>query len=393
MRIAYITQTRFPTEKAHGHQVAQVCHAMAGLGHEVTLLAPTIWNDIRENAFEYYGLPHSFAIEYPGSFDALGSSFVPGPLGFIVGMWSYGRVLRRYLRHHSFDLLYARSPALLRPLLHSGIPLILELHTLPHIGISMFARRCNRCLHVVCLTSLMRDELVRLGVHPQKIIVEGDGVDLSRFEHLPSVDQAKEQWSLPSGIPVAAYVGSLITQGTIEKGVMQLIEALVLLKQKKRSVFCWIVGGPEEWKKRYESEAQRLGLGYDDIRFQGAIPSAQVPGAVAASDLCIYPAPASSHPFFRRDTSPLKLFEYLAAGKPIVCADLPPIRDIVDASVVRFCPPGDAQAMADGIEQTLQDFPAAQEKAARGKEIAAQHSWTQRMRRILEGDTDALTVE
>lgn len=385
MRIAYITQTRFPTEKAHGHQVAQVCSALAALGHEVTLLAPTVWNAIQEPPHSYYGVPPTFAVVHPGTFDALGSRFVPGKLGFAVGMWSYGRVLRRTMRRSSFDLLYARSPALLRPLLKTGVPLILELHTLPRLRSPGFSRRCNRCLKIVCLTTLMRDELARRGVLREKIVVEGDGVDLARFARPRTPQQARHEWALPLQEPVAAYVGSLVTRGTIEKGIGQFLGALAALKRDGIAVFGWIVGGPDEWRFRYLQQAGRLGLTPQEVLFQGAIPAARVPSAIAAADVCVYPAPASDHPFFRRDTSPLKLFEYLAAGKPIVCADLPPIRDIVDGTTVYFCPPGDAQGMAQGIRDTLAHPEEARRRAAKGKERAAEHSWTERMKRILRG--------
>ena len=54
VRITYVTHTRFPTEKAHGFQVASICQALARLGHTVTLLIPTVGNAIRENPLAYY---------------------------------------------------------------------------------------------------------------------------------------------------------------------------------------------------------------------------------------------------------------------------------------------------------------------------------------------------
>jgi hypothetical protein len=60
MRIAYVTHTRFPTEKAHGGQIASVCHALSELGHTVTLFQPTVWNAITQDPYKYYGLPESF---------------------------------------------------------------------------------------------------------------------------------------------------------------------------------------------------------------------------------------------------------------------------------------------------------------------------------------------
>lgn len=384
MRITYITHTRFPTEKAHGNQVAQVCHALAQLGHEVTLVAPTVGSIMTQNPWEYYGLPRSFEMVYPGSFDALNSKFVPGKLSFAVSMWSYRRALRKYLKENPADLLYVRSPSLLEPLLKTRTPVLLELHAIPRLFRRGFARMCNRCFRVVCLTSLMRSALLAMGVDPVRIAVEADGVDLERFELLRTPDAAKAQWNLPA-VPVIGYIGSLATQNIIEKGVGELIGALAHLKAQGERVFGFVVGGPVSWRQIYEEKARSLGLTAEDVRFLDRVPPLEVPSVIAAFDVCVYPAPASTHSYFLRDTSPLKLFEYLASGKPVVCADLPPLRDVVSEDSVRFCTPGNPESLANAIHWVLEHPEDAREMAHTGKEIAEEHSWVERMKRVIGG--------
>ncbi len=383
MRITYVAHTRFPTEKAHGHQMAQVCDALAELGHSVTLVAPTVRNAIKDEPHTYYGIPKSFHVIHPGTFDALGSRFVPGKLGFMIGMWSYRRVLKDYLKDHASDLLYTRSPSVLPALLHTGTPVILELHTLPNFLRRRFVRLCGACHRVVCLTSLQRESLIAWGADPSNIVVEADGVDLSRFESIPAPSVARKEWDLPEGVPVIGYAGSLITRRTVEKGVGELITALSLLKKAGRKHVGLIAGGPASQKDIYEEQARKLGLSSQDIRFLGPVPAADVPRVIAAFDIAVYPAPASRHAYFWRDTSPLKLFEYLAAGRPIACADLPPLRDIVDESIVRFCKAGDPASLAECITWLLDHQQEAEKMAEKGKEIVKQHSWTKRMERII----------
>jgi glycosyltransferase involved in cell wall biosynthesis len=383
VRITYITHTRFPTEKAHGNQVAQVCHALARLRHEVTLLAPTVRNVITEDPYEYYGLPPWFKIVYPGTFDALGSPLVPGSLGFIVSMWSYRRVLRTYLREHPADLLYVRSPSLLPPLLASGTPVLLELHTLPRLFRRHFVTLCNRCFRIICLTTPMRDTLLKWGVDPLRVAVEADAVDLARFKSLPPPAEAKVRWGLPADLPVIGYAGSLVAKNTLEKGVRELLDALAILKKRNVRVTGFILGGPPSWRKIYEEHSCSIDLSAEDVIFHDRIPSPEVSRALAACDVCVYPAPRSLDPFFLRDTSPLKLFEYLASGRPVVCADLPPIRDVVDDGIVRFCRAGDPVAIADGIQWVLEHPAEAAELARTGREVAEHHTWIERMRRIV----------
>lgn len=385
MQIAFISQARFPTEKAHGHQIAQVCAAMVRLRHAVTLIAPDVQGTVDKDPRSYYGLRETFPIFRLPVFDALRAWWIPGAFAFFFTMRSYARALKAHLSRHSADLLYTRSSVLLGSLLQTKIPVILELHTLPR-RTSRFVQNCGRCRRVVCLTALMRDELVAWGVDAAKVMAEGDGVDLRRFRAMPSLAEARREWKLPDDRKIAVYVGSLITRGTIEKGVRELIEAIVLLSSQrgegatKRHPFCWIIGGPRDQVDRYRALAGQLGLREEDVRFEGPVPNTRVVSALAAADVCVYPAPASAHPFFLRDTSPLKIFEYLAARKSIVCADLPPLRGVVDPSLVHFCPPGAVPALARAITAALERPNSNEEKRTA---LLEHTSWDARMERII----------
>lgn len=385
MRILYIAHTRFPTEKAHGHQMAHVCHALSELKHSVTLLYPTVWNVISKAHHSYYGLPPSFTAEEVPCFDALKSSLVPGPASVHVAMWSYARALSRYFMGSDAELLYLRAPALLGVAVKSGIPTIIELHSLPRRGKRRFVSLCMKTAKVVCLTSPMREQLIQWGVDSSKIMVEGDAADLSRFEPLPTSAQARKIWKIATKRPVVGYVGSLLAINKLEKGVSDIIQAVHKLKKRGVPVFTFIVGGPEELKMKYEKLAHSLGLTRDDIHFEGHVPHSLVPKAIAACDICVYPAPESNHPFFQRDTSPLKLFEYFAAGRPVVCASLPPIKDIATHKDVKFYTPGKKGALADAIEHLIEHPREAAGYATRARAISKDHTWKKRMQRILSG--------
>ncbi|ALM10237.1 MAG: hypothetical protein PeribacterA2_0875 [Candidatus Peribacter riflensis] len=397
MRITYISQARFPTEKAHGHQIAQVCAAMTRLGHSVTVVAPDVHGTVRKDPRSYYGLQQTFDVTRLPVFDALNARWIPGPLAFFFTMRSYERALRIFLRSHPADLLYTRSPRLAPSLLATGMPVILELHTLP-LRTAAFVRTCRQCRLVVCLTTPMRDALIAWGIDPEQVVTEGDGVDPQRFAHLLSSADARREWQLPPDRRIAVYVGSLVTRGTIEKGVRELLEAVAILKggegskegkvgqvgkvgKEGEGIFCWVIGGPRDQVERYRTIARQLGLSDENVRFEGPVPNARVPSILAAADVCVYPAPASLHPFFLRDTSPLKVFEYLAAGKPTVCADLPPLRGVIDPSLVHFFPAGDAPALAAAIEEACSHPRINEEKR---RTLIAHVAWDARMERILQ---------
>lgn len=395
MQITFVSQARFPTEKAHGHQIAQVCASLQQLGHAVTLVAPDVTNTVHKDSREYYGLAEPLTVVRLPVFDGHRVWWVPGPLAFFFTMRSYARALRAWLNDHPAHVLYTRSSLLLPVLLSADTPVIVELHTLPR-RTSRFVDACRRCAAVVCLTEPMRRELISWGVATDRVIVEGDGVDPSKYASLPPQAEARAHWRLPSDRHVIVYVGSLVTRGTIEKGVKELIGAIAILKKEGKGhvgkesegregaalpIFLWIVGGPREKMEEYRSFALHAGLLSEDVRFEGPVQNARVPSALAAADVCVYPAPASQHPFFLRDTSPLKVFEYLAAGRPTVCADIPPLRGVFDPSLVHFCVPGDALSIAHAIEQALRD-PRANEPARQS--LLRHIAWSARMGRILD---------
>lgn len=378
VRITYVTHTRFPTEKAHGNQVAHVCHALAQLGHEVTLLAPTVQNAITEDPHAYYGLPPNFLVAHPGSFDALGSVLVPGPLGFLVGMWSYRRTLKNYFRTHTADVIYARSPSILPPLLRTGIPVMLELHRLPRFFRKFFVRLCNRCFRVICLTSPMCDALVSWGADPARVSVEGDAVDSMRFENLPSKDEARRDFHIRTDRSVVGYVGRLKTLG-MEKGVADLLRAVA---HERGRFFAFIVGGPQSDRQEYESMATALGLTSEDVLFTGQLPASKVPISLAACDMLAMPFPDLPH--YRSFMSPLKMFEYMAANRPLITSDLPSVRDVLSEETAVFCKPDDAADLARALVW-IADHPAeARVIAERARTLVMErYSWKERMQRIV----------
>jgi glycosyltransferase involved in cell wall biosynthesis len=381
MKIVYVTHTRFPTEKAHGKQIAEVCSALTDIGHDVTLVCPRIRNTILESAHEYYDLPENFEVRYLHHFDANAHWWVPGILNFSITMFFYRRSLSQFLASYDHDLVYVRSVQLIPMLVQLRTPVFAELHTIPHRKQSLLVHALNRCATVVCLTTPMRDALVQLGVSAESMIVEGDGVLLSRFKDLESAADVREAFSVPTGRKLVGYVGSLVTRNTIEKGVAELISAIVLLRERDVPVTGLIVGGPPVWKLKYLKQARSFGLTEDDILFFDRVSAKRVPSILCACDVLVYPAPKTDHPYFMRDTSPLKLFEYLASGTPIVCADIPPIRDVVDDESVLLVELGSRRELAKGIELALES--STQQQAAKRKELAQWYSWQNRMQRIL----------
>lgn len=367
MKIAYCTNVRLPSERAHGHQVARVTEALALLGHTVTIFAPYRKNPISEDFSAYHHMKAPVTVTHLGTFDPITSPFLPGVLGLWFLNWMLRNNLEREVR--DFDLAYTRSPSLLPTLIASKIPTVVELHSIPNRNRNLFVRLCNQCVLVVALTGPMAQELRQLGV-TAKIIVEGDAVDLEKFTN------AKPAADYSSDAPLIVYAGQLESMG-LGKGIPELLRALKILRDQKFGFHAVIAGGPESSRQKFATSLDATLRSH--VTFTGLLTHEEIPLLLKAASVLVYPAPSSSHPFYTRDTSPLKLFEYAAAGKPIVAADLPPIRDVFDDASVTFVPPGDAEALAEGIQAAIKH----PEKAQVAHTIVQEHTWQKRMQRIL----------
>jgi glycosyltransferase involved in cell wall biosynthesis len=114
-------------------------------------------------------------------------------------------------------------------------------------------------------------------------------------------------------------------------------------------------------------------------RVTGAIPHAEVPALLAGAQIGLAPYAAAAPDYF----SPLKLFEYLAAGLATVVADLPAVRAIVTPEEAVLVPRGDAGALARAVAALGDPARRARLGAAGRALVAAEHTWAQRARRIL----------
>jgi glycosyltransferase involved in cell wall biosynthesis len=173
-------------------------------------------------------------------------------------------------------------------------------------------------------------------------------------------------------VPLAVYAGGLLEW----KGVDLLIDAARALP----GVYFGIAGGMAADVRRLRARAG----GLDNVRIDGFQPPARVPLYLAAADLAVVPNRSTSA-ISARHTSPLKIFEAMAAGVPMVASDLPSLRELLeherDALLV---PPDDAAALARGIERLVGDATLRALDASRLRSRAAEHTWDARALRVLD---------
>jgi len=358
MKIAYIANIRMPTEKAHGAQIMKTCEALAKAGADVELIVPNRKTPIRESPHDYYGVKTPFTITRLPVVDTIGL----GPVGFWVESVLFAHAVRRYLRDKKSDVIYGRDEVVL-----ARVPgrRVWESHT----GAWNAAARkiAGQTYALITITQGLKDFYVEKGVPTGKIFVAADGIDLDDFAHPESKEDARKRLGLPAGKKIAMYIGRL--DGW--KGSETLLTSSSALPDDVQVV---IIGGEHE-------QAVSLQSKYPRVRFLGFRPYRQLADNQAAADVLILPNTGKDE-ISARFTSPLKLFTYMASGRPIVASDLPSIREVLDESCAYFVPPDDAQALARAIGAALEDS-ASPQKAARARELVVSYTWSARAEMIL----------
>ena len=203
------------------------------------------------------------------------------------------------------------------------------------------------------------------------VIVTPNGVNTARF--LPGGPRADKQFT----------VGFL---GTLKPwhGTELLLEAFAGAPAADRDNWrCEILGdGPQ--RHQLEQLAVQLGIS-DHVRFHGALAPEQVPTALAAWNVAVapYPQPESSQSHY---FSPMKVYEYLAAGLPTVASAVGELPQIIDDGVTGVLVPGsDVPALAAALAQLAGDgeLRADLGRAARADAVA-HHDWRRRASAVLE---------
>lgn len=361
-RLHYLANVRLPTEKAHGLQIMDNCEAFAAR-LPVTLyparrIQPPELRD--RDPFEHYGLPRAFDLRPVPVLDPLpllgGRVNRLAQAAFYVETATYAAALAFMLRGHGpQDVFYSRDAQVLA-LARATLPaarLFWEVHSLSE---SPGKRRAQATLArslggAITVTHHMAGMLAEQGMDPDRILVAPDGFRAARFAGMPSRAEARAALGLPPDAFVAAYVGRLHTLG-MGKGVDDLIQAID--RQPKRPIHLLLVGGPDEMADSYRGLWAGLGLPPERFHATGQRPTAEVPRLLAACDVAVLPLPWTEH--FAYYASPIKLFEYMAAGCAVIATDLPSTREIVaDGETALLVPPSDPDALGAALARLHAD--------------------------------------
>ena len=375
MKIYYISTAEIPSDKANSIQVVKMCAAMTQLGHAVRLLLPDYAAQrgySSEDVKAHYGLNSEFDIKRVKLSQFLGKPRF---------LWQSVNIARR----DQVDLIFTRSLEAAVFGLIKNMPVILECHNLPsgklgplwfHLFLKLPGQK-----RLVIITRALQSKLGEkypLTLENEQMLIAPSGVDVDRYAHIPTPSSAREFLKLPQKYTVVC-TGHLY-EGRGMDLFLNLAEVFPGLQ------FVW-VGGAQADVTYWINQADQKAL--SNVLFTGFVQPALIPTYQAAADLLLMPYEqtfsGSAGTEISDVSSPMKLFEYMASGKPIICSDLPIFREVIDETTAVLVPPMDIQAWMTAVRLVSSSPGEYQALGQRAREQAAKFAWVARSQRILAG--------
>lgn len=382
--LLYIGNNRLPSEKADGLYVMKLCEAFAKEGVSVTLLVPKRINPILDDPFLYYGVKKNFSIRAVSSFDLLFFSKMPIPLmklffllqaatfgisaDFFAKQWiASGEERKIIISHEPYTLFFlsffSRFSAL--------VPVAFDLH----IGAkqNFFWRHvCKAATHFFVLTAGVGETLKILGTRAP-ITISPDAVDLELFGRDCDKDAARRALNLPSLSYICVYAGHLY----LWKGIDTILDSAQFLPS---DVILYCVGGTDEDIARRKLQIAQRAI--KNVIIVGRKPHQEISQWLCAADVLLLPN-SGKEAISRLYTSPMKMFEYMASGKPVVASRLPSIIEILNETNAELVESDNPRALADGIVRLKNNLIRAEQIAKQAKKDVVRYSWEEKAKNML----------
>lgn len=312
MKIVYISRSIIPSRTANSINVVKMCSTFASLGHEVTLLAP--WTKKLEeknvdNIFEYYGIKNNFELK---------KLYSPNIKFFKKKIYSI-RCLKEIQKINP-DFVYGRNDMFAFYLTQkNNFFTLFEQHepfrenNFEHFMFRKFLKLKKERIKLITISNKLREMYCeKYSLEKKSILVTQSATDLFDNKKLPDIKPLENKINI-------GYIGSLF------KG--RGIEIIIELAKSFDNINFHIIGGKEEDIKYWKKKSNNL----TNLNYYGFINPKETYKYRNMCDILL--APYQDNKAGNRNSeymSPIKIFEYMASGKAIICSDMPAIRESIN---------------------------------------------------------------
>ncbi|MCR4325591.1 MAG: glycosyltransferase family 4 protein [Patescibacteria group bacterium] len=367
MKLYYVANARLPSKKAYGIQIAKMCEAFIEAGVDLELVIPRTRAARGASMRDFYRLRVDVPIVVLPTLDL----YDKGRVGYFLGSTVFAKFLfffflYRRLRGERGAYYSIPDTFSLAAALCAGLPRYLEAHEAKlRVGLAALARGARGLIATNALIKKSLQE--QLNVPDESIIVEPNGVDMEAHEEMPSKEEARERLGLPPRATIALYVGRFYEW----KGLRILTETA----GQMHGVQIYAVGGtPEEFRA-----ATGLATIPPALHIAGECESYDVPLWLTAADTLLVLGTKKNETSYKH-TAPMKVYEYMAAERPVVASGTPSLKSVIGDGEALFFEPDDAADLARVIRRAVEGDTTGM--VARAFHCAEEHSWKKRAERI-----------
>lgn len=316
MKLLYVSQGNIPSKWVHSFQTMKMAQAFAQISSSFELLTKgdltiLLRKPVLSKIFDWYGIHYPFRITHLPVYRKF-------PENHIETYYHFPRYIKAavvYCRLQRAPVIFTREPQAVYLATKWKMPTIFEYHGNVEYCESNFIAKALKTLHllgVVTISEIIKADYVKHGMPEERVLVLPTAVDLHPFKNLPDKKTLRQRLQLPPDAFIATYSGHLYQ----DRGVEEILQAAESLPD----VSFLFVGGWESDIQKYQAQVSHL----RNVMFTGFISNQQVPEYLVASDVLLMPY--SSRCATARWMSPMKLFEYMAAKRPIIATDIPALQ-------------------------------------------------------------------
>ncbi len=368
MKITYAASGPVPSSSANSVHVMKMGQALGTLRHDVTLITPeynrSTPDDKNIDVYAWYGVIKNFKLKRSPSIKGK-----PGLLAHALNVFLEAKKSRA-------QFVYARCPTSALLCATLGAEVVFEQHSSFADQGNMQQKFYNTLLRsknlkaLVVISSALKEHVVDTTNFPRaKIIVAHDGADPVRHTKAPFT-------KTPNRLQIG-YTGHLYEGRGID--IIGRMAAML------PAMDFHIVGGQPEHIAHWKDKIGALG----NMHFHGHVAPAEVPAWITNFDILLAPyqrkVSVGGGMHTEKWMSPLKIFEYMASGKPVICSDMPVLHEVLkDNENCLLCAPEDPHAWVAALNKLASDTALSQKigQNALG-DFNAHYSWQSRATNIM----------